>query len=209
MLVVGSYRRERALEYARRWALSRNPLFADFAGIGGDCTNFVSQCLYAGCCQMNFTPVFGWYYISKDDRAAAFSGVEYFYNFIVGNEGVGPFAEESDAASLMVGDVVELGREGEGYYHALLVVGRSEEGEILVAAHTNDALDRPLSTYTFDMARYLHIAGVRYPTAGIGDCYAPMLAGEALLIRGEGEGKPSPLPLPPILESEDQLIEGE
>ena len=48
-------------------------------------------------------------------KAAAFSGVEYFYNFIVGNEGVGPFAEESDAASLMVGDVVELGREGEGY----------------------------------------------------------------------------------------------
>ena len=99
MLVTGTYRRERAVEYARRWAFARNPLFSDYTGIGGDCTNFVSQCLYAGGCQMNFTPVFGWYYISPEDRTASFSGVEYFYNFMTSNEGVGPFAEERDADS--------------------------------------------------------------------------------------------------------------
>ena len=27
---------------------SRNPAYLDFHGLGGDCTNFVSQCLYAG-----------------------------------------------------------------------------------------------------------------------------------------------------------------
>ncbi|MBR5616363.1 MAG: amidase domain-containing protein, partial [Clostridia bacterium] len=43
MLIEIPYMRERAVEYALRWALSRNPLFPDFAGIGGDCTNFVSQ----------------------------------------------------------------------------------------------------------------------------------------------------------------------
>lgn len=32
---------------------------------------------------------------------------------------------------------------------------------ILVAAHTDDALDRPLSTYQYDVARFLHIDGVR------------------------------------------------
>ena len=42
--------RTRAVEYARRWALSRNPIFEDYTGIGGDCTNFVSQAIFAGTC---------------------------------------------------------------------------------------------------------------------------------------------------------------
>ena len=187
MLVTGTYRRERALEYARRWAFARNPLFSDFTGIGGDCTNFVSQCLYAGGCQMNLTPVFGWYYISPEDRSAAFSGVEYFYNFITANEGVGPYGEEADAAAMVPGDVILLGREADGYYHALLVMGHADDGDILIAAHTDDALDRRLSSYTFDFARYLHVLGVRYDVGGVGDCYLPMLEGRELLLRGAGE----------------------
>ena len=35
------------VNYARKWAFSRNPAYYDFENIGGDCTNFVSQCLYA------------------------------------------------------------------------------------------------------------------------------------------------------------------
>ena len=136
---------------------------------------------------MNFTPVLGWYYISPEDRSAAFSGVEYFYNFLISNEGVGPFAEEAAAEDLLPGDVVELGREADGYYHALLVVGRAEDGDILVAAHTDDALDRKLSSYTYELARYLHILGVRYEVGGVGDCYLPMLEGRELLLRGAGE----------------------
>ena len=53
MLIDLPYNRQRAVEYAKKWALSRNPLFADFTGIGGNCTNFVSQCLYAGCGVLN------------------------------------------------------------------------------------------------------------------------------------------------------------
>ena len=45
MIVTKPYNRARAVEYAQRWALSRNPLFYDFTGGGGNCTNFVSQCL--------------------------------------------------------------------------------------------------------------------------------------------------------------------
>ena len=45
MFVEKEYNREHALQYAKKWALSRNPLCYNFSGIGGDCTNFVSQCL--------------------------------------------------------------------------------------------------------------------------------------------------------------------
>ena len=82
MLVTRPYEREKALAYAERYAFSQNEIFGDFRGIGGNCTNFVSQCVYAGSCKMNYTKTFGWYYISLDDRAPSWTGVEYFYNFI-------------------------------------------------------------------------------------------------------------------------------
>ncbi len=59
----------------------------------------------------------------------------------------------------MPGDVIQLGDRGGDFYHSLLVTGTTPE--ILVAAHTFDALDRPLSSYVFRAARFLHIAGVR------------------------------------------------
>jgi len=73
------YDRESAVAYAKRWALSRNPQYFDFTEIGGDCTNFVSQCIYAGAKVMNFTPIFGWFYRSASDRTASWTGVEFLY----------------------------------------------------------------------------------------------------------------------------------
>ena len=186
MLVMGSYQRDRARAYAARWALSRNRLFFDFEGIGGDCTNFVSQCVYAGSCRMNFTPVFGWYYLSPDDRAPAFTGVEYFRNFLVGNEGVGPFGREVTAEEILVGDVIQLGREEGEFYHSLLVVGFDSGGVPLVAAHSEDAFERPLTDYRYTRVRYLHVAGVRYLVGGVGDCYSALYEGRELLIEGVG-----------------------
>ena len=71
------YDRSAAVRYAARWAYGRNPAYMNFTGIGGDCTNFVSQFIYAGAGVMNYTPDFGWYYISPDNRAAAWTGVTY------------------------------------------------------------------------------------------------------------------------------------
>ena len=74
------YDRRRAAAYAKRWAFARNPAYYDFSLLGGDCTNFVSQCVYAGCGVMNHTPVTGWFYRNANDRTASRTGVEFFYN---------------------------------------------------------------------------------------------------------------------------------
>ena len=57
------------------------------------------------------------------------------------------------------GDIVQLGTENGGFYHAPVII--SVTPSIMVAAHSDDALDRPLSSYTYEIARFLHIEGVR------------------------------------------------
>ena len=185
MIVYKSYNRARAVEYARRWALSRNPLFINFAGRGGDCTNFVSQCIYAGSCQMNFTPDYGWYYINENNRAPSWSSVEFFYDFITGsssfttqNGGIGPFGIEVDALGVFEGDVVQLADETGDFYHTLIITGFSE-GQTLVSAHTNDALDRPLSSYNYSSLRYIHIEGVRLEVED-DNCFSDLIEGFSL-----------------------------
>lgn len=42
------YDRQAAFEYAKKWAFRRNPRYYNFEKIGGDRTNFASQCIYAG-----------------------------------------------------------------------------------------------------------------------------------------------------------------
>ena len=185
MLASKPYDRDAALEYARRWALSRNPLFYNFTSVGGNCTSFVSQCVLAGSCVMNFTKDFGWYYISVDDRAPAFTGVEYFWDFFTGapafssvNGGVGPYGREVSRDGVEAGDVVQLGRANGDFYHTLIVTGRTGR-DLLVSAHSNDVYNRPLSAYNAPMIRYLHIAGVRFELP-FEDCAEALINGVSL-----------------------------
>ena len=154
------YNRRAAYDYAKKWAYKRNPAFYDFSRIGGDCTNFASQCIYAGAGVMNYTPTFGWYYVSANNRTPSWTGVEYLYNFLVNNEGAGPFAKEVPLNELEVGDIVQLGKATGDFYHSPVVVSVTG-GRILVAAHSYDAFNKPLYSYNFEQARGIHILGVR------------------------------------------------
>ena len=164
MLIDIPYNRDRAVEYARRWALTRNPLFLDFTGRGGDCTSFVSQSVFAGCGVMDFTPTFGWYYVTSDNRAPAWAGVDEFFNFITGapqfvNAGgnTGPRGfNVTDGRVIDRGDVIQLANDRGEFYHSLLI-SELTDNDILVCAHSDDALDRPISTYNFATLRVIHI----------------------------------------------------
>lgn len=158
-MTVRSYDRLAAVTYARKWALSRNPMYYDFENIGGDCTNFASQCIYAGAGIMNYTPVLGWYYITANDRTPSWTGVEFLYDFLTKNAGIGPFAVEISPEEAQPGDIVQLGNASGDYYHTPVIT--AVEPRILVAAHSYDSLDRPLDSYSFARARFLHIPGVR------------------------------------------------
>ena len=165
MLII-PYNRIEAVQYAHRWAYSRNPKYYNYDGIGGDCTNFASQCLYAGTGVMNFTPTFGWYYRNANDKAPAWTGVPYFYNFITRGEVTpGPFGVEVDISQIFPGDFVQLNfKNGNGdvFDHTPIIVERKIPAvldNILVAAHSDDADFRPLSSYQFQDIRFIHILG--------------------------------------------------
>lgn len=170
MILEKEYVRERAVMYARKYALVRNPLFYSFAGIGGNCTNFVSQCVLAGSCVMNFTPVYGWYYLSTNRRSASWTGVDYFYNFMIYNEGVGPYGRDATVEEAMIGDIIQL-QNADGVFYHTLIISKIENGEIYICANSNDALDRPLSSYNYASFRVIHIMGVRYDTSFLFDCF--------------------------------------
>lgn len=163
-LVLLPYDRRRAVRYAHRWAYGRNPVFYDYENIGGDCTNFASQCLFAGGGVMNFTKDFGWYYLDANRKAPAWTGVSYLYDFLTRNKpSVGPYAEETEITDIRPGDLVQLSFRDGTYQHTPVVVYAKQPktpGDILVAAHSYDADDRPLDSYTFDKIRFLHVTGV-------------------------------------------------
>lgn len=168
MRFVPSYDRRAVVRYAHRWAYGRNPAFYDYEEVGGDCTNFASQCVFAGSGVMNFTPDLGWYYIDANQKAPAWTGVEYFWNFMTRREiSQGPVGVPCELADLRPGDLVQLSFNGEEFQHTPVVVAVRRPvlslNDVLIAAHSYDADNRPLSTYTFQDIRFLHILGTVVP----------------------------------------------
>ena len=141
------YDRRAAVAYAHQWAYGRNPDFYDYEEIGGDCTNFASQCLYAGTGVMNFNPVYGWFYRDPNDKAPAWTGVEYFFDFITRQTpSPGPFGISTTLSELEPGDFVQFRFNKDVFGHTPVVVEIGRPATLqntLIAAHSYDADWRP------------------------------------------------------------------
>lgn len=149
------YQRKEAVQYALKWALSRNPAYYNYDSLGGDCTSFISQCLYAGLPQMNFRG-YGWYYINGNQKSPSWTGVKYLYEFLMNNNAEGPRGKEVTRDLLEVGDIIQLSFSSAIFGHTLMVTSLENE-EIRVCAHTIDSRNRLLDTYHFEKARFIRI----------------------------------------------------
>lgn len=160
------YDRDEAVRYAHKWALKRNQEYLDFEKYGGDCTNFASQVIYSGARAMNYTPIYGWYYLSGQNRSASWTGVDFLYDFLIKNEGVGPFAEIVDVKEAQPGDIAQLSFHGGDHFnHSPVIIQTGNPASIdniLIAAHTDDQDYYALSNYNWVNIRFIHILGVRW-----------------------------------------------
>lgn len=153
-----SYNRIAVYEYAKKWAYGRNPKYYNFDPVGGDCTNFASQCIFAGGMSMNYNKNYGWYYINGNDKSPSWTGVEFLYNFLITNKGIGPKGEETTIYNLEIGDIIQLSFNGTIFSHTLVVVQPGTNlRNSLIACHTYDAFNKSVAEYAFEKYRCVHV----------------------------------------------------
>ncbi|MGG6312565.1 amidase domain-containing protein [Paenibacillus macerans] len=141
-----AYRREEAVLYADRWWDSFNPEFAAFEV---DCTNYISQCLFAGGAPINYTGKreSGWWYKGYVGKQEAWS-----YSWSVANA-LERHLSRSDSGlraellerpeQLQLGDVIIYDWDGNGaYQHSTIVTAFDAGGMPLVNAHTTPSKHR-------------------------------------------------------------------
>lgn len=153
------YYRNDVLDYAYKWAYGRNPKYYNYDGLGGDCTNFVSQCIFAGSKIMNYTKTFGWYYNNANDKSPSWTGVQYLYDFLTRKNGVGPIGSNVRKEDVVIGDIIQLAFNENDFAHSL-VITKIENDKIFVTTHTFDNFNRPLALYNYEKIRFIHIEKV-------------------------------------------------
>lgn len=157
---MAKYSRERAIEYAKAYWNKRNPRFYNFDKLGGDCTNFISQCLFYGGFDMKYSER-GWYYSSLNSHSPSWTGVDEFCDFLITNRsGNSPKGRLVDLSQIEEGDVIQMD-QGRGYFHHNLIVtkilGIKNYNNILIACHSADAFDKRLSDYKISRLRCIKI----------------------------------------------------
>jgi len=138
------YDRQKAVEYAHRYWNGHNHKFKHF---DVDCTNYVSQCLWAGGAPMTYrqSKSEGWWYQFTSSPQWSYSwAVAHALRWYLGTSKAGLRAEEvSEASQLMPGDVICYDFEGDGRFnHTTIVVGKDGNNEPLVNAHTSNSRNR-------------------------------------------------------------------
>ncbi|WP_243293075.1 amidase domain-containing protein [Bacillus sp. FJAT-47783] len=129
------YDRLAAVQYAERWWNDHNPKFKNF---DVNCTNFVSQCLYAGNAPMRGYPskTIGWW-MQKEDWSFSWS-VAHSMKIYLSTSKTGLRAEEVFSPEKLVpGDVICYDFQGDGRFdHTTFVVAKDEQNMPLVNAQT-------------------------------------------------------------------------
>ncbi|WP_449354139.1 amidase domain-containing protein [Virgibacillus natechei] len=133
-----SYDRLAAVQYAERWWNSYNPNYRKF---DVDCTNYVSQCLYAGGAPMRGAPVReqGWWY-EDDNWSFSWAVAHSLRWYLSGSEEGLQGKEVENVAALLPGDIICYDFEGDGRFdHNTIVVAKDSYGMPLVNAHTDNS----------------------------------------------------------------------
>lgn len=160
------YDRQKAVEYAERWWNDYNPQFRNF---DVDCTNYISQCLWAGGAPMkrSYDRAQGWWYRLENPVNWSYSwAVAHSLRWYLATSKSGLRATEvSSVDKLQPGDVICYDFNGDGrWQHNTIVVDKDSNGMPLVNAHTSNSRQRNWeyqdSTAWTDIIKYkfFHIA---------------------------------------------------
>lgn len=135
-----------AAAYADKWANSQNTDYTWWGGRGGDCANFVSQCLYTG----GFPKTSAWY-----PDSGSWIGQNELRSYL-NQIGAGKLITAPTDKDLQKGDLVWYNWDGKGSStnHITICVGKDSSGVPLIDSHTA-ARKRVKWNYGGENATYL------------------------------------------------------
>ena len=153
-----SYNVANAIAYADRYCINYNSAYNSYKGRGGDCANFVSQCLYNGGFPQDST----WYkhsvaWINVMKQIAHFKQYGSFMNANNGN--------------LLAGNPIYFDWNGDSTYdHATICVGRNNSGTAILDSHTKDLYHATWNNWSFSKAATIqfHSSGSASSTSSEG-----------------------------------------
>lgn len=163
MADVSGYVGENAANYARSYALSGNSEYPSYLK---DCTNFVSQCIYAGGIKMKgnnsepgvYTSTTQWFCkVAKTDDHGNYTKVEYalttswinvadfnsYLTSIAKNKAIRRTFHELFVYS-SVGDVIQLKSIATGTPYHSIIISKKADGTIYYCGHSNYAKDEKI-----------------------------------------------------------------
>ncbi|MHC1684869.1 MAG: amidase domain-containing protein [Clostridiaceae bacterium] len=127
------YNPSAACAYAQKYALNYNPEYKDFSNSGGDCTNFISQCLYAGGLKKTNT----W-----KPYTNAWHSNQFLRNYLVNNKIA---IEYPTISPKPVGSIIQFfNPEKKRWAHSGIITYATKK-DYLYCCHTYNKLNYPLS----------------------------------------------------------------
>lgn len=160
-LMSTGYNGDDAADYALEYAYLRNPEYDSFTS---DCTNFVSQCIYAGGIDMDFPSnvpsgindtTSYWYSefagynidVPTYNISTSFINVEDLYDYltdeslvtVISGSGIDVIQDEAE-----IGDIVQLKYGSGRYSHSIIITGGTR-GNYKYSAHSTNRRNEPIS----------------------------------------------------------------
>lgn len=125
---------DEACTYAETYALNPNPNYKSFEGIGGDCTNFISQILYAG----GFKKTQTW-----KPYTNAWIRVEDIYSYLTSHKLGDKLPDDTylDRGCLIQFYIPAIGK----FFHNGFITYKLENNDCLYCCHSYNKLNYPLS----------------------------------------------------------------
>lgn len=164
------YNRQDAVRYAYTYGFNPNPqyrYFFEYGDGGGDCSNFISQCLKAGGAPMDYNGEWAWWYNNKgttnvnDDTWSITWAVAHSLYWCLKSRGQlnlpGLKAiEVSDLSMLELGDLIQYENNDGVIYHSTIITAftNSNDRRIpMVSQHTYNAVN---TSYIKPAAKKMH-----------------------------------------------------
>ena len=120
-------------QYAQKYALNYNSTYKNFNNSGGDCTNFISQCIHFG----GLHQTYNWKPYNKN-----WITVNGLYLYLIKNHATDIYNKEIYSP----GDIVQFYSNSKGYFsHSGIITYNLPINNYLYCCHTYDKLNFPLS----------------------------------------------------------------